>query len=473
MLGLSRISRISVRRLGNVPFQDDLTPFDNESFGLADFQHYKEPESIAKGTEKTKETKVPPSAEKPEAKDEEVEIANVASMHEPLVVTSKLSNPYLNLAIEDYFYNKMPFRSTDKSTTYNRFMLYVNSPCVVIGKNQNPWKEVNLPLLSSLHIPLVRRKSGGGTVVHDSGNVNFSFMTSKQDFDRFKFAHVVVNAVNESGKLNEPLKVNERGDIVTERNSDKVSGSAYKLSRGKSYHHGTMLLTLRLDILGKLLHRDEKKLGIVDSMTSINSVRSPVTNIGLKNEDFIELVSSAFKREEMNQVNEKPIHEAHDASKDEVYASEVEAFNDMFSLSDFAASSTISVRSITIDELTQLPQEVLDEAELLKAWNWRFGSTPKFSHTLTNEKFNFSIKFNVDKHAIVDSFHIEFMESNKPSLLSKEKIISSFEFLEQVIEDGKNLPVEEKLKYTGSSIAGFVTNDMISDWIGESIDGTI
>ena len=62
----------------------------------------------------------------------------------------------------------MPIPENDSKENYNRLMFYKNWPCAVIGKNQNPWKEVNLPLLNSLHIPLVRRRSGGGTVVHDS-----------------------------------------------------------------------------------------------------------------------------------------------------------------------------------------------------------------------------------------------------------------------------------------------------------------
>lgn len=45
-------------------------------------------------------------------------------------------------------------------------LIYRDEPCVVIGRNQNPWKEVNFPALRRANIPFIRRRSGGGTVYH-------------------------------------------------------------------------------------------------------------------------------------------------------------------------------------------------------------------------------------------------------------------------------------------------------------------
>ncbi|KAK6203272.1 uncharacterized protein RJT21DRAFT_25886 [Scheffersomyces amazonensis] len=457
------------RRFSNiqVPFQDDLSGMENDDLNLGDFQHYKEsPDVITKKLEFIGESQK--SQEKivnvnSVTNDEvRIDLETVVSLKEPVVFVSKLSNPYINLAIEDYIYHKMP-KPEDINVNYNRLMFYVNSPCVVIGKNQNPWKEVNLPLLNSLSIPLVRRRSGGGTVVHDLGNVNYSFMTTKEKFDRFTFANLVTNAVNSIPGSKYSIEVNERGDITTKSSQDginyKVSGSAYKLSKGKSYHHGTMLLNSRLDILGKLLHRDESKLGIVDASNSIDSVKSKVTNLELTQEQFIQYVSDKFSDlygTELSTEETQKVSDNDEYDQDE-----------LFGLKDFVQANTINRISkiVTVDETTKLPLQVFETAKELKKWSWRFGSTPKFTHELNNEKFGFKIKFHIDKHGHLETFELDFIETEN-RLLSIEKINESFAFLDMHIKNNK-------LKYTGSDVAGFITNDIISDWVGQSIDGTI
>lgn len=414
----------------SVPFEDDLTAFEDDN--LADFQYYHE--AIEK-------------QQQPQPPVQQQLLSEVAQQHNPVVFVSKLNNPYTNLAIEDYIYNAMPKPESPKDNTFNRLMFYINTPCVVIGKNQNPWQEVNLPVLNSLGIPMLRRRSGGGTVVHDLGNVNYSFMTTKGNFDRFKFIEYITNGVNKSNPLFK-IQANERGDIVSEEIDGinyKISGSAYKLSKGKSYHHGTMLLNLKLDVLGKLLHRDESKLGVVDAMNSISSVKSKVMNLEMDSVKFIQVVSNEFKN--IYGANEEQDKEA------------VE-FNDMLGLLDFMGNVPVTV--YTIDGNTELPSEIKQTSEELQQWSWKFGHTPKFTHLLTNEKHNFTLLFEVEQ-GLLKGFKLDFKGSNDAK--SKE-ISQSFQYLQLHI---KNHP----LQYTGSNVAGYVLDDEISDWIGESIDGTV
>lgn len=431
-----------IRRISNVPFHDDLTAVDDDLFGLEDFKHYKESPEMAQKRQELEESLQPvqPQQTKPTTS---LELA--ASNKEPMIFVSKLTDPYLNLAIEDYVYNKM-----SPEPHNNRLMFYINKPCVVIGKNQNPWKEVNLPLLNSLHIPMLRRRSGGGTVVHDSGNVNFSFMTTKSEFSRFKFVNLVVDAINNWGKCKYELEVSSRGDITTVTQSDginyKISGSAYKLSRGKSYHHGTMLLNLRLDILGKLLSTSPEKNGIVSNTVSVDSVRSKVANIEISSDEFKSLVSDAFKQQYGVKAN---------------LSEEEKLQNSLLGLDDFMEAKGVEV--FTIEKDTEINEEILQTAEELKNWKWKFGNTPKFTHEFTNDQFGIKVKFMVGKDAIVEDFEIE---------LSSE-IKASFDFLRFAIDQNELKPADERLKYKGSDIAGFITHDEISDWIGESIDGTI
>lgn len=74
---------------------------------------------------------------------------------------SKINDPYINLSIEEWL-----LRDTDPE----KYILYLwrNRPCVVIGRNQNPFLECNLGFMQEHNIPLVRRRSGGGAVYHVS-----------------------------------------------------------------------------------------------------------------------------------------------------------------------------------------------------------------------------------------------------------------------------------------------------------------
>ena len=156
-----------------------------------------------------------------------------------MIFISKIVDPGINLAFEEYLF---------RHSVPNILFLYRNSNCVIIGRNQNPWTETNINLLNSLHIPLIRRKSGGGTVFHDLGNTNYCCMMPRNDFKRSIAANMVTNALL---NLDIPAQVNHRFDIVIDQK--KISGSAYKIANSKSYHHGTMLIDTDLRNLKNLL----------------------------------------------------------------------------------------------------------------------------------------------------------------------------------------------------------------------------
>lgn len=442
------------RRIHQVPFQDDLSPVDEDLFNLGDFNNYQESPDVkarrkqlgldetANGTQRSNNKPEPIRQEFPTETFRNTKFHHACKLRKPVVFVSRILNPYTNLAIEDYIYHHMPL---PQQNNCNRLMFYVNSPCVVIGKNQNPWKEVNLPLLNNLHIPLVRRRSGGGTVVHDSGNVNYSFMTTKEAFDRKTFADIVADAVNTIAPADKQITVNDRGDIITKKGNLKVSGSAYKLSKGRSYHHGTMLLNLRLDVLRQLLHRDEKKLGYVASEMSIPSVRSPVTNLGIDQDSFVRAVTDGFKQK-YGLVVDKP------------ETDEVDEFDqtEMLGLGDFVSGfSEKTCEVIYIEDTDVLPAEIEAVKNELMEWEWKYGNSTKFQHKFVHG--DFLVEFRVAKKGVVESFQLTSAD---------EKVTQSFEFLQAVLDRG------DSITYTGSNIAGFVTDDALSEWIGEAIDGT-
>lgn len=214
------------------------------------------------------------------------------------VYISRSLDPYLNLSIEHFLLQKSPPDSTI-------LFLYTNRPSIIIGRNQNPWLEVNLKLLAGNRngisttrelgeVLLVRRRSGGGTVFHDEGNVNYSVICPTAAFHRDKHAQMVVRALQNLGV--DTAKVNERHDIVLENSSTarplKVSGSAYKLTRLRSLHHGTCLLSSpNINDISKYLRSPAKPF---IKARGVDSVSSPVANVNITNEAFEKAVVKEF-----------------------------------------------------------------------------------------------------------------------------------------------------------------------------------
>lgn len=174
-------------------------------------------------------------------------------------------------------------------------LFYRNRPTVVIGRNQNPFSQVNLS-----HIDFLRRYSGGGTVYHDLGNVNFSVKMPRHEFARRIYAEMIVRAIERKHVAG--CRVTDRGDIIMVKGEYgfKVSGSAYKVSKDIAYHHGTMLLgsdlaelrkALRID--GRIMIRDKG----VDSVRAshVANVPFPGENSTAKFMEFVRVVRDEFE----------------------------------------------------------------------------------------------------------------------------------------------------------------------------------
>jgi len=178
-------------------------------------------------------------------------------------IESNQTYPYKNLAIEEYLLDHVE---------KNQIILYLwqNRQTIVIGKNQNAWKECKTSELENDGGYLVRRLSGGGAVYHDLGNLNFTFLVTKEDYDLEKQMEVILIALQKLG-LN--VVKSGRNDITID--GKKFSGNAFFERGGKSYHHGTLMVNVVMEDLQKYLNVDREKL----KSKSVDSVRARVANL--------------------------------------------------------------------------------------------------------------------------------------------------------------------------------------------------
>ncbi len=185
---------------------------------------------------------------------------------------SESRDPFFHLAVEEWLLREAPLGEEPL------WFLYRNDPCVVVGRFQNPWKEADLGWMHEQGVPLVRRPSGGGTVWHDPGNVNFCCVRPLQGFRKAIALEEVQRRLAGFGR---EVVINERFDLRFE--GSKVSGSAYKQTKDRALHHGTLLLKGDLPRLERALQSP----AVLRSTKSIASVRSPVLNLDVRPEDWV------------------------------------------------------------------------------------------------------------------------------------------------------------------------------------------
>ena len=177
---------------------------------------------------------------------------------------SNTYDPYFNLAAEEYL-----FKNTDEEV----FMLWQCHSTIVVGKHQNTLAEINYPYVRKNNIKVARRLSGGGTVFHDSGNVNFTFIRHGEkgrliDFE--KHVAPIITLLKKMGIDAEPGKKNE---ILL--NGKKISGNAEHIYKSRILHHGTLLFDTQLERLKDALQINPGKY----HDKAVQSNRSEVTNI--------------------------------------------------------------------------------------------------------------------------------------------------------------------------------------------------
>ena len=171
-------------------------------------------------------------------------------------------DPHYNLAVEEALLD----------LTENACILYLwqNQNTVVIGQNQNAWRECRTALLEEEGGRLARRLSGGGAVFHDVGNLNFTLLMPSEDYDLDRQFAVIEGACRILGI---PTERSGRNDVLAM--GRKFSGNAFYRGKHASYHHGTLLVDVDMEKLGRYLSPSKAKL----EAKGVSSVRSRVVNL--------------------------------------------------------------------------------------------------------------------------------------------------------------------------------------------------
>jgi lipoate-protein ligase A len=243
----------------------------------------------------------------------------------PRIIHSTSFNPWVNLSIEEYLLTNV---KSDEVILY----LWQNDNTVVIGRNQNPWKECDCEALTAAEGKLARRLSGGGAVFHDLGNLNFTFVMNKKHYDVRKQQMVIIDALKKHGI---EAIFSGRNDMLID--GRKFSGHAYYSNGTNAYHHGTILVHTDFEKLSGYLNPSAEKI----KSKSVASVKSRVINI--------EEVSPGM-------------------TTDQIKRSMAESF-----VAHYGPASNSNFEST--------PDAIMDLYEKYSSWDWCYGKSPAFDIT--------------------------------------------------------------------------------------------
>jgi lipoate-protein ligase A len=155
-------------------------------------------------------------------------------------------DPFFNLAIEELLL---------KNRKVEYLILGFNSPSLIIGKHQSPYREINTKYATKNKIPVIRRISGGGTVFHDMGNLNFTFITNSEPGKQIDFRKHTLPVIGFLSSLGVEATFEGKNDLKV--NGLKISGNAEHIYHNRVLHHGTLLFDTSPDMMRNSLRKDD------------------------------------------------------------------------------------------------------------------------------------------------------------------------------------------------------------------------
>lgn len=176
------------------------------------------------------------------------------------------NDPSYNIAFEEYAFKEIANRD-------NVFILWINQPCIVVGKNQNTVEEINQKYCDENGIKIVRRISGGGAVYHDYNNLNYTIIANEESEADFDFKSLSQPVIETLAQMGVKAEFTGRNDLVI--GDQKFCGNAQYIKKNRVMHHGCILFDTDVSVLVEALKVSMDKI----ESKGKKSVRSRVTNI--------------------------------------------------------------------------------------------------------------------------------------------------------------------------------------------------
>ena len=273
-----------------------------------------------------------------------------------LCIKNENMDPFFNVASEEYIF---------RNFSEDCFMFWRSEPSVIIGKHQNTLAEINWDFIKKQDIKVVRRLSGGGTVYHDTGNLNFTFIIHGRKGKLMNFEKFTDPVIKALAKISVIAKFEGKNDLRV--NGLKISGNAKYIFRNKVLHHGTLLFDSNLDNLENVIKKEKDHY----SDKAVKSIRSQVTNI-----------SSHLK-------NNISISEFRDIIKS-------------FMFNYFPGTSLYHFTNEDIKKIKKLVKEKYS------GWEWNYGCSPRYmmKKIITAGEHKITVEFTVAK-GIIENFKID------------------------------------------------------------------
>ncbi len=223
-----------------------------------------------------------------------------------LCIASESNNPFFNLAIEEILL---------KSSKDEYLILGINSPSVIIGKHQVAHLEVNTEFISKNSIPVIRRISGGGTVYHDQGNLNFTFIRQSESGKQVDFPKNTQPVIDFLDSVGVDARFEGKNDLKV--GGLKISGNAEHVHRNRVLHHGTLLFSTSLEMLRSCIRKDTSCY----KSRAVASNPSSVTNLNGMLSQFKDIFE--FREGMMDYfIKNLPLSERYELSDDEIIEAE-------------------------------------------------------------------------------------------------------------------------------------------------------